>query len=230
MLRRVTYRDDRDADRARIESLEAELAAATKRVSELEHKESTALVRAGDGAVALISTPGAAKTWLGAPLELELKTELDGEFPTADFEDLIEPIRELTRDSGRTEMLRSSMTWSASTGPKSTGPFLVATISVRDGKTRITVTDKLGQLAGAIHGGVGGGVGGGTIVVPIALASTFLTPFLIPVFLVGWLGSAWLGTRALYKRLAKRRATKLQGLFDLLVEEVTRGIEKAKKT
>lgn len=222
----MTYRDDRDADRARIASLEAELAAANKRVSELEHQESTALVRAEDGAIALTSKPGAAKKWLGAPLELELVRVLDGEFPSDKFEDLIDPIREIVRDAGRTEILKSSMTWSAATGPKSTGPFLVATISVRDGRTKITVTDKLGQVAGAVHGGIGGGLGGGGIILPIAIANTLFPP-LIPVALALWLGPIYLGTRAIFKRVAKRRATQLQRLFDMLVSEVERGIPKA---
>jgi hypothetical protein len=228
MLRRVTYRDDRDADRARIESLEAELAAANRRVSELEHKESTALVKATDGAVALMSKPGPATTWFGSPLTLELMRDFDGAFPTENFEDLIEPIRTLLRDSGRTEVLKSSLTWSATAREKSTGPFLVATVSVRDGRTKLTVTDKLGPLAGAMFGGVGGGVGGGTIVVPI-IAGGALFPPLIPVFLLGWLGASWFGSRAIFKRVARRRANQMQRVFEALVEEIQRGIEKARK-
>ncbi len=224
----MTYRDDRDADRARIESLEAELAAANRRVSELEHRESTALVKASDGAIALMSQPSASTTWFGSPLTLELVRELDGAFPTEEFEELIEPIRTILRDSGRTEILKSSLTWSATASAKSTGPFLVATVSVRDGRTKLTVTDKLGPLAGAMFGGVGGGVGGGTIIVPILAGGALFAP-LIPVFLLGWLGASWFGSRAIFKRVARRRANQLQRVFDALVEEIERGIARAKK-
>ena len=222
----MTYRDDRDADRARIESLEAELAAATKRVSELECKESTALVRAEGGAVALISRPAAATTWLGAPLELDLEREFAGAFPADKFEDLIEPIRSTLRDAGRTEILKSSMTWSASAGPKSTGPFLVVTISIREGKTRLVVSDKLGQLAGAIFGGVGGGAGGGTIIQPI-MAGAAVAPVLVPVAMIAWLGGAWMGCRSLFKWRARKRAAGVQRMFDLLVEIIDTEIQAA---
>lgn len=222
----MTYRDDRDADRARIAALEAELAAARKKVDELEGKQSQALVLASGGALAVASRPSAATTWLGAPLELELEREIAGAFPTDRFEDLVEPIRAIVRDPGRTEILKSSLTWSASTGPKAMGPFLMVTVSVRDGKTRLAVTDKLGNAAGVIYGGIGGGVGGGTIVVPI-LAGAAIAPIAVPVALVAWLGASFLGCRALFKRSARKRATQMQRIFDTLVEEIERAVRDA---
>ena len=223
----MTYRDDRDADRARITALEAELAVATKRVAQLEGRESTALVVASQGALALTSRPSASTTWFGAPLELDLEREFAGAFPVDHFEDLIDPIRAIVRDPGRTEVLKSSMTWSASTGPKAMGPFLVVTVSVRDGRTRLAVSDKLGQLAGAIFGGVGGGAGGGTLILPIMLGMA-AGPALIPVALVAWLGGAWLGCRSLFRRSSRKRANQLQRVFDALVTEIETGIAKAK--
>lgn len=219
----MTYRDDRDADRARIAALEAELARAKDRVLELEGNRITALVKTTSGAHALTSRPSASTTWLGAPLELELEREIDGAFPTDRFEDLVEPIRTIVRDPGRTEILKSSLTWSASTGPKALGPFLMVTVSVRDGKTRLSVTDKLGNAAGAIYGGIGGGVGGGTIIVPL-LAGMAIAPVAVPIALVAWLGGSFWGCRALFKRSAKKRATQMQKIFDTLVDEIERAI------
>ncbi len=223
----MTYRDDRDADRARIEALEGDLAAANKRVAQLEGKESTALVVASQGAIALTTQPGASTTWFGSPLELRLERDLAGIFPVDRFEDLVEQIRDITRDSGRTEILKSSLTWSSATSAKTTGPFFVVTVSVRDGRTRLVVTDKLGQLAGAIFGGVGGGAGGGTIIVPIMLGMA-AGPALIPVALIAWLGGSWMGCRSLFKWRAKKRATTLQRVFDTLVDEIATTIAKAK--
>ncbi|MBA2541146.1 MAG: hypothetical protein H0V17_16010 [Deltaproteobacteria bacterium] len=222
----MTYRDDRDADRARVTALEAELAGANRRIAELEGKQELALVRANDGALALTSKPTASKKWLGAPIEMELAREFPGAFPTAQFEDLIEPIRTIARDPGRTEILKSSLTWTSSTGPKAIGPFLTVTVSVRDGKTKLAVFDKLGQAAGAVFGGIGGGVGGGTIFVPLALGITFI-PVLTPVFMAAWLGGTWWGSRAVFKRVARRRATQLQAIFDALVVEIEDAIAKA---
>jgi len=216
----MTYRDDRDADQARITALEQELAATRDKLATLEGRQSQALVLASQGALVPSGGGSAAARWFGAPGSLQLARRFDGAFPTDRFEELIERIREVTRDPGRTELLKSSLTWFASRGEKSTGPYRVVTVTVRDGSTTLTVTDRLAGLAGAIYGGVGGGVGGGGLSLPI-LASTAV-PVLAPVFLLGWLGGVFLGARALYKRAARRRAVALQQLFDALVADIDR--------
>ena len=138
----------------------------------------------------------------------------------ARFEDLIDRIRELARDPGRSELLRSSLTWFSSSGEKSLGPFRVITVTVRDGVTTLTASERLGQLAGAIYGGVGGGVGGGGLALP--LAASIAVPVLAPVFMVGWLGGVFLGARALYRRAARRRAIALEQLHLALADEIER--------
>ena len=111
------------------------------------------------------------------------------------------------------------MTWSAGTNPRATGPFTVVTVSVRDGKTSLLVSDSLRQLAGGVYGGVGGGLGGGAIMVPVI---AFLSmPVLIPVAITAWLGTVFLGTRAIFKRAARRRAESLERLFTALVTEIS---------
>ncbi len=219
----MSYRDDRDADRARIEALEAELAGARDRIAELEGRRSQALVRASEGALARTGRPrSAAQRWFGAPLQLALSRELRGSFPIERFEDVIERIRSVTRDPGRSELLRTSMTWTATANPKGTGPFTTVTVSVRDGVTRLAATDKLGQLAGALYGGIGGGIGGGVVVAPIF--ASIAIPVLAPVFFGAWFGGIYAGTRALFKFGARRRAEQLQQLFDAVCDELERGI------
>src|ERR1043165_2188505 len=123
---RSVYRDDREADQARIESLERELSEAQTKIAELEGKRSQALVLAGSKDIAPSgkATSAAAK-WFGAPLKLELLRTWDKEFPVDKFEDLIDVIREITGDNGRAELLKSSMTWSSSaTQQKGTRPFI----------------------------------------------------------------------------------------------------------
>lgn len=217
----MTYRDDRDADRARIEALEGELAAAQRKIDRLEGRRSQALALS-TGRSLVGSSAGRADVkapWYGAPLRLELAHTFEGEFPKDDLESLIDLIRSVTREAGRAELLKSSITWSAGTNPRATGPFTVVTVSVRDGKTSLLVADSLGQLAGGIYGGFGGGVGGGAIMLPIV---AFIgTPVLIPVAVVGWLGGVFLGTRALFKRAARRRADALERLFEALVTQIS---------
>jgi len=216
----MSYRDDRDADQARIAALEHELAQANDRLATIEGRQSQALVLATEGALVPGGRGGAAR-WFG-PGNLQLARRFDGTFPADRFEELIDRIREITRDPGRTELLKSSLTWFASRGEKSTGPFRVVTVTTRDGITTLTVTDRLAGLAGAIYGGVGGGVGGGGISIPIM--ASVAVPVLTPVFLLGWLGGIFLGTRAIYRRAARRRAVALQQLFDALVADVERAL------
>jgi hypothetical protein len=216
----MTYRDDRDADQARIAALEQELAETRDKLAVVEGRQSQALVLATQGALVSGGRGGAAR-WFG-PGTLQLARRFDGTFPTERFEELIERIREITRDPGRTELLKSSLTWFASRGEKSTGPFRVVTVTIRDGVTTLTVTDRLAGLAGAIYGGVGGGVGGGGLSLPL-LASAAV-PALSPVFILGWLGGVFLGARAIYKRAARRRAVALQQLFDALVADIEAGL------
>ena len=214
----MAYRDDREADQARIEALERELAVAQDKLAVLEGRQSQALVLASPGALVREGGQKRAAWWFGAPRQLQFTRRFDGAFPAERFEELVERIREVTRDPGRTELLRSSMTWFASRAGKSLGPFRVVTVTVRDGVTTLTVTDRLTALAGAIYGGVGGGVGGGGFGLPILAATA--VPVLAPVFILGWLGGVFLGTRAIYKRAAQRRAVALQQLFDALVADI----------
>jgi hypothetical protein len=223
----VTYRDDRDADRARIASLEAELAQAEKKIAELEHKESTALVRAGGNALAVASGTGKLP-WYGAPLRLELTRQFTGELPRDQLEDLIGLIRRISSDPGHAELLKSSMTWSSGLRRNDAGPRAVVTVTIRDGMTELAVTDGLGNLAGAVYGGFGGGVGGGGITIPIFVAMA--TPILLPVTILGWLGGVFLGSRAIFKRAAKRRAVKLQELFAALSTDIEKRIADAQRT
>jgi hypothetical protein len=217
----MSYRDDRDADRARIEALEIDLARARDRIAELEGKqsESLALVAAGSRDLAVGGPVTPAMRWFGARLRLELMRRFDGALAGEHFEDLVERIRAITGDPGRTDLLRASLAWRSSTPEHSAGPKIMVTVVVRDGATTLTVNDRLGQLAGALYGGVGGGVGGGGITAPI-LASVAV-PVLAPVFIAGWLGGVYFLVRRLYKRSARRRAETVQRLYDALVDDIT---------
>ena len=213
----MTYRDDRDADRARIDALETELAVARKKIDELENHREQALVLASPGG-ALATRQTAGQKWLGAPLRLELAHTFEGELPADQFESLIPIIRTITGDAGRTELLRTWFTWSSSGGANSAGPFVTVMISIKEGRTTLAVTDRLGQLAGTLYGGFGGGIGGGAIVAPIM--ASLAVPLLAPVFFAGWFGGVYATTRWLFKRSARRRAESVQRVFDALVAEI----------
>jgi hypothetical protein len=205
----MSYRDDRDADQARITALEADLEAARRKIDDLEGRRSEALVLATSSALA--NRPDKKIPWFGAT-RLELTATFEGEFPRDDMETLVEELRALTRDHGRSELFKSSMTWSSSTDQRSMGPFLMITVVIKDGQTTLRATDQLKALAGGIYGGIGGGVGGGGIVLPVFAALAL--PVMIPVIVGAWVGGVLLGARAIYKRASRKRAERLQVVFD----------------
>ncbi|MGE5185023.1 MAG: hypothetical protein ACM31C_23300 [Acidobacteriota bacterium] len=216
----MTYRDDREADQARISALEAELALAREKIASLEHRGERALVVAGQRSLA---RGDRAHGWAGAPLQLELIRDFDGEFPAERFEELVATIREVTGDHGQTELLRSSMTWRAAASQRGTGPFTMLTVAVKAGRTTVIATDRLGQLAGAIYGGFGGGIGGGGLMLPLGLAMITM-PMLAPVLVAGWLGGVFVAARALFKHNARHRADLLARVFDATVAKVDAGL------
>jgi len=223
----MSYRDDRDADQARIAALEHELAETRDKLLVAEGKQSLALTRIDSWAL----VPGGRASTVSrvfGPGTLELVRQFDTAYPTDRFEELIDRIRELTHDPGRTELLKSSLTWFSTRGDKGIGPHRVVTVSVRGGTTTLTVSERLGGLAGAIYGGVGGGVGSGGLSLPI-LASVAV-PVLTPVFILGWLGCVFLGTRQIYLHRARRRALALQQLFDALVDDIERAVDASRAT
>lgn len=217
----MTYRDDRDADQARIAALEAELTHARERIGELEGKRSQALVLAGSRELAISGKPATASArWFGAPLKLQLSRTFGGALAAEHFEGLVERIRAMVDDPGRTELMRSSMSWwSTADGQRGVGPFLTVTVTARDNVTVLTATDRLGQLAGVLYGGIGGGVGGSGLVAPIF--ASIAVPVLAPVFVLGWLGGVYGGVRAIFRRAARRRAEALQVLFEALAQDIT---------
>src|SRR5665647_826369 len=210
----MSYRDDRDADQARITALETDLAAARRKIDQLEGRGEQALVVASG--TALDGRPAKAP-WYGK-LDLQLTRTFDGEFPRDQLETLVEGIRAMTNDHGRSELFRSSLTWSSTTNEQQIGPFLMITVVVKDGRTTLTANDRLKQLAGGLYGGLGAGVGI-TGIIPLLLAAPVL-PVLMPALAVGWLGGIVFGARALFLRASRKRAQRLQRLVDAVAREI----------
>ncbi len=214
----MTYRDDRDADQARIAALEIELRVAHERIDQLERK-SLVLFQRGSSELALPTT--SAKLF-GGPRSLRLFRRFGHPLGRDHFESLIERCRELSGAMGRSELLTSSLMWTRNSGQSGAGPNQMVTVVVRDGATTLQVTDQLAALAGAIYGGIGGGVGGGGLAVPIALSAA--APPFAPLILGAWFAGMFGLTRALYKRGVRRRAAQLQALFDALATDIERAL------
>ncbi len=217
----MSYRDDRDADLARIDALEGELAAAKRKIAALESPH--ALVRTEPAALTTTGRPpGAVARWFGAPLIRDLVRRFEGAYPVDKLEDLLALIRQLSPDRGTAELLRSSLTWLPSR-LGSTRAGLAVSVVINDGATTLTVRDNRRQFAGGIYGGIGGGCS--SLVAGAGVIAGFVNPLLIPVAVVGALGGLLVGTRAVYNKMVSRQTRTAVAVFDALSAEIAKRLE-----
>lgn len=209
----MTYRDDLDAAQARVEALEHEL---------VQTRKQLALVKSGGQDAVVRGNPGgtAAPRWLGGPVELAFSREIDGEVPAEAHTELVERIRVAIGNAGTTTVLPGSLAWVSAVAPNSLAPAVSVYVTARRGRTTIRAEQKLGALVGGVYGGVGGGVGGGAIILPIAAGA--ISPFLVPVAIVAWLGGVYGLCRRIYRGRSRKHAVRLEALVDDLAEIASR--------
>lgn len=92
-------------------------------------------------------------------------------------------------------------------------------MSVRGGRTRITIQENLAGLVGGIYGGIGGGMGGGGVwpFIGIFVGALHLPVAAIAVLVPAWLATTFATARTVYHYSTRRRARELEGLADRLV-------------
>jgi hypothetical protein len=109
------------------------------------------------------------------------------------------------------------MTWT--TARASGGRNLQISVSVRAGRTRVLILDRLGDLQGGLFGGMMGGLGGGGTGPIVAVAVEALkAPAILIAAIPLWLITVFAGTRSLYHYIVKGRRRKLEQLADRLAE------------
>jgi hypothetical protein len=112
-------------------------------------------------------------------------------------------------DAGHMSVFARTLSWS-STGNERR---VTITISSRDGRTTVTIGERLGPLIGGIFGGVGGGLGGGGSAGAVALAQKLLGNGAIGFALIGWLAATYGIARTIYSVTAKRRERRHRALL-----------------
>jgi hypothetical protein len=117
--------------------------------------------------------------------------------------------------------LGRSFSWSSSRGHSSRGDVEVA-VSVRGGRTRIAVQESLGPLAGAVFGGIGGGMGGGGMgpIMGILAGGLHVHGAMIALVVPLWLATTFVTARTVYSRMSRRRERVLEHLADRLAATV----------
>lgn len=91
-----------------------------------------------------------------APFRLQEESDIEGEIAPADYEVIVDTIRATLRDEGTVSVFGRTFTWS-SRSMSSKGRNVSVTLSPRNGRTRIRIDERLGQLAAGLYGGIVGG-------------------------------------------------------------------------
>ena len=130
---------------------------------------------------------------------------------------MVDEIRRAMNNLGQVSQLGRSFAWVSSRGD----PWrrdLEISVSVRGGRTRITLRENLAPLVGACYGGIGGGMGGGGMgpIMGILFGALGVPGSAIAVIIPLWLAATFATARTTYYYSAKRRERKLEGLADRL--------------
>jgi serine/threonine protein kinase len=185
--------------------------------SELVRNAAASIQRAPATPVMPMTTPPRNK-WLNGPTQLAYERVIDGELPESEYPTLVDEIRHVLKNGGQVSQLGRSFTW-APARSSSLRRNLEVVVSVRGGKTRITVLENLGNNVGEIFGGIGGGMGGGGMGIIVGITAGALNA---PLALIGviqaWLTTAYLTARHVYRKVTTRRARELEDLIDRLAQ------------
>jgi serine/threonine protein kinase len=155
---------------------------------------------------------------IGGPTRLLYQRVIDGELSEGDYPILVDEIRTIVGEVGQVSQLGHSFSWVLSKGQSGLRSIEVA-VTVRGGKTRITVQENLGGLIGAIFGGIGGGMGGGGLGPIIGITAGALhAPPLLFFTIPAWLLTAYLTARTSFHYSVRRREKTLSYLVDRLAD------------
>jgi hypothetical protein len=155
----------------------------------------------------------------GDELMLVREVTLPGELPDVGFERIVAVIQTQAREHGQPSLLGRTLTWRAETANKSRTIQIV--VSTRDGATHVRLEENLSQMAAGLFGGTiaGFGLGAGLgLGIPIGVEVLGSALFAVAAPL-GVLGISFVGARAIYRGIVRRRNRAVNELFDLTVTE-----------
>jgi len=173
-------------------------------------------LRPSPGATAAAPEPIRSNPWIAGPTRVAIERVVDGELPDTEYATMVDETRRVLKNVGQVSQLGRSFSWSAS--PGATERSLEIVVSVRGGRTRITVQENLRPLVGQMFGGIGGGMGGGGMgpIIGILIGGLHLNPVILVGVIPLWLATTYATARTAYSRGAKRRVRELEALADRL--------------
>lgn len=152
--------------------------------------------------------------WIGGPTRLLYERVVDVDVPDTEFPGMVEEIRRGLGVVGQVSQLGRSFSWTGSRG----GREMEVAVSVRAGRTRITVQENLSNLIGGVFGGIGGGMGGGGmgLIMGVFIGALGLTEAAVPFIIPLWLATTYAVARTTYRYSAARRGRELEWVADRL--------------
>jgi hypothetical protein len=197
-----------------VEALGAEVGIASERI-----REAAALVRrSGEGG--LVPAGGTRPNrWLNGPTRIALERVVEGELPESEYTTLVDEIRLHLGAGGQVSQLGRSFTW-APTRSEYLKRDLEIVVTVRGGRTRITIMENMKALAGSIFGGIGGGLGGGGMgpIVGVGVGALGLNPIFLIGLIPAWIATVFVTARTVYRKQTDKRSTELEDLADRLAQ------------
>jgi len=152
---------------------------------------------------------------IGGPTRLLVERVVEGEVPESEFPMMVEEIRRWLNRPGQVSQIGRMFSWTASGTAGSTRNTEVS-VSVRGGRTYISMREGLAGLIGGIFGGIGGGMGGGGLGPIIGIFSGFSTAAGAMAIVPFWLATVYAVARCSYYYAVRRRQRELSGLADRL--------------
>jgi hypothetical protein len=142
---------------------------------------------------------------------------VEGELPETEYPTMVEEIRRVMRNPGIVSQFGRSFSWTLSRGPALRRDVEVA-VTIRRGQTRITISENMNQLVGAVFGGIGGGVGGGGMgpIIGVGVGALHLVGAAVLTIIPIWLGITYVTARTVYRRSSTKRARELENLANRL--------------
>jgi hypothetical protein len=155
----------------------------------------------------------------GAPLRIRAERTLPLELDTDAFGSLLGSISGFTGAEGTSSLIGRTFTWNARA---ESGRRLEVRASVQKGRTHIAVEERYTELAAGLFGGTLGGVGGGAgIGGGAAIGSALGSVAFAVAFPIAVIGGTYAACRIGYRAYVRRRADRVEGLCERLVQDLT---------
>ncbi|MGH7537608.1 MAG: serine/threonine-protein kinase [Gemmatimonadales bacterium] len=173
-------------------------------------------LRTSGGASLRPTEPVKSNPWLGGPTTVVIERIIEGEIPESEYSVMVDEARRFLRNVGQVNQLGRSFSWVANPGASRRN--LEVVVSIRGGRTRITVQENLAPLVGAMYGGIGGGMGGGGMgpIMGIFVGALHFPAAAMAMIVPLWLATTYATARTAYRLTTRRRVRELEELADRL--------------